>query len=179
MAAGKGAVLAVLMAGCLAAGKTPEPPTPVTRPCDVQAYVIDKDPKGLNVRSEPNAKSKILGALPPLTDITIVGVQGGWLRIGSAESENANTGEMAQGLPQSGWISRRLVGTDTRNYGEVSEYFLHEAPDKKSKVITDPRAATLPIVDCDGEWVKVEAKEGKAGWLERQGQCANWRTNCS
>lgn len=177
--AGKRAVLAVLAAACLAAGKTPEPAKPVTRPCDVRAYVIDEDPKGLNVRSEPNAKSKILGALPPMTDITIVGVQGGWLRIGSAESEIVDTGEMVTGLPQSGWISRRLVGTDTRNYAEVSEYFLHEAPDKKSKVVTDPREAILPIVDCDGAWVKVEAKDGKAGWLEPGGQCANWRTNCS
>ncbi|MCA1816387.1 MAG: hypothetical protein LC746_08285, partial [Acidobacteria bacterium] len=32
--------------------------------CDVKAYVVDRDPKGLNVRSAPGGTHKIIGNLP-------------------------------------------------------------------------------------------------------------------
>jgi len=36
-----------------------------TVPCNLGAYSIDRDPRGLNVRAEPSVKAPVLGTLPP------------------------------------------------------------------------------------------------------------------
>lgn len=175
---GRVSAAAFFVAVLVAAGKDAPPTAGAVRACSVYAYVIDKDPKGVNVRAEPNGKAKILGALREWTELQITGVQNGWLRIAGVSYEN-DDGSAREDLPQSGWVSRRFVGTETRNYGDVSEYFLHESPDEKSKRVGDPENGTMKIVDCDGTWAKVEAPNGKSGWLPSIARCANFRTNCS
>ena len=51
-----------------------------TDQCNVRVWVSDPDPKGLNVRAEPKAKSKVLGTLPNSTEITLVSSKNGWFR---------------------------------------------------------------------------------------------------
>ena len=72
-----------------------------TEPCDLGAWSWDRDPKGLNVRAEPSAKSRVLGTLPPpyrlkmggsentpeggwLTEFRIIGFKDGWFLIEGA-----------------------------------------------------------------------------------------------
>ena len=46
--------------------------TDVDNMCNVSAFVIDKDPKGLNVRSKPSVRSKKLGVIPFNKDGSVV-----------------------------------------------------------------------------------------------------------
>ncbi|MBR1247210.1 SH3 domain-containing protein [Bradyrhizobium sp. AUGA SZCCT0169] len=76
-------------------------------PCNLGAWSEDRDPKGLNVRTEPSVKSRVLGTLPPpyrlkmggsentpedgwLTEFRIIGFKDGWW--GLVESEDGVLG---------------------------------------------------------------------------------------
>ena len=58
--------------------------------CDVEAYVVDADPKGLNVRDAPGAGGKVVGVIPKDGDGTIVHLTAsspnGWVQIDRAEN---------------------------------------------------------------------------------------------
>src|SRR5262245_17134222 len=81
-------------------------------PCNVSAYVIDQDPKGLNVRSGPGKNSAIIGNLPNKPDtgvvVHITGSSGTWLRIDSGHEEG--TDEEQQLFKGVGWIYGPLLG---------------------------------------------------------------------
>ncbi|MDY6898587.1 MAG: hypothetical protein SWZ49_11000, partial [Cyanobacteriota bacterium] len=53
----------------------PRKPIQNKRTCDVGAFVIDKDPKGLNVRSGPGTKYRIIDKLPTTYEIAPVEVR--------------------------------------------------------------------------------------------------------
>jgi len=88
--------------------------------CTIQAFAIDPDPKGSNIRSAPRPDAPVIGHLPPrlhLSPVDIVGAEfkvigsrDGWLLIQNAEAtvnEQLNTVHPFEGP---GWISGRLVG---------------------------------------------------------------------
>src|SRR5829696_8647999 len=62
-----------------------------TTRCDVKAYVVDRDPKGMNVRSGPGGAHKVVGNLPNAEvegiRVHITGSQGDWVRIDLAVEE--------------------------------------------------------------------------------------------
>lgn len=62
--------------------------------CNISAYVIDKDPKGLNLRAKANGKSKVIGKIPYNYDGTLVDIiaaEGRWLKINNAKNVDDET----------------------------------------------------------------------------------------
>ena len=81
--------------------------------CSVEAFVLDKDPKGLNIRDDGNTSAKIIGKIPFDEEGTVVHITGanyaGWMIIDHAENME---GERA-GSRQICWRLRRQVMTRT------------------------------------------------------------------
>src|SRR5215218_2247861 len=112
--------LCVVLVAVVCAARPPLPPAtsaaaaPTT--CDVDAYVVDPDPKGLNVRDAPGLGGKVVGTIPRDQDGTTVHViasdSGGWVQINHAE-----TIEGRIVFDRKGWVSGNMLGTGTRGYG--------------------------------------------------------------
>ena len=152
------------------------PPVDKKSGCNGEAFVVDKDPKGLNVRDKPTTKgSTVLGQLPTQVSVNvkIIRSENGWFQISEASDIDGNSN-----MPQSGWVSGKLLGIGVRNYGPKSDYFLHKDPDTNSAVVIDPGEGNGTLVDCEGQWLKVKMGR-KVGWLSPEGQCPSDVTNCS
>lgn len=144
--------------------------------CDTEAYLIDDDPKGTNVRAKPDKNSSIVKTLKD-RDAIVVKISGsgnGWFEIASAETvggENDKT--IFRGR---GWIHSSLVGMDVAN----AEPKLFAAPTKNSRVLKKliPDGSEIKPIACQGKWV--QARSGNlTGWLAPETQCANPLTTCS
>lgn len=144
------------------------------RTCQIGAYIIDKDPKGLNVRSEPNSQSKIIDTLPTNTLAIIVDItasQGDWVQISKAQSP----GRLE--FQGSGWVYAPLLGTSTRGYGTKS-VSVYKGADNQTEVIGRiPSQRSVKLLSCDRAWALVEY-DGLKGWIEPESQCANPLTTC-
>jgi len=144
--------------------------------CDARAYVLDKDPNGLNVRDASSESGNIIGRIPLDSEGTVVHMVASsssvWVQIDKAET----TAEKVV-FNKKGWVSGNLLGTSTRGYtkGSVNLY----AGGAGSKVLgTIPRETELTISGCDGDRVQVKYKD-MTGWLDADSQCPNPVTNCN
>ena len=61
------------------------------QPCDLQAYVIDPDTAGLNVRRGPSVGSESVARIDPGAEVTVIGASGNWLRIRNATIPETGT----------------------------------------------------------------------------------------
>jgi SH3-like domain-containing protein len=160
-----------------AASKTAAAPSAQNVPCELSAYVIDKDPKGLNVRSEPGSNGKIIGNLPTQNEgvmVDITACQGEWVQITNAISDGGGKVEF-QGK---GWVSAPLLGTATKG-NETNGTSLYAQADKNSKILSKlPPNRTVKLLGGSGTWIQVEY-EGKRGWLAQYDYCSNPWTSCS
>ena len=153
-------------------------PTENQRTCDVGAYVIDKDPQALNVRSGPGTKYKIIDKLPTVYDIAPVQVRiaasmGKWVMITEAREPAEGKIEF-QGR---GWVYAPLLGTSTA--APVYPISLYAQPNRGTPILgTLEPTTSVKLNTCYGEWVKVEHKN-ILGWLAPQDQCPTLITNCS
>ena len=148
--------------------------------CDIKAYVIDKDPKGLNVRDSPDKSGELIGVIPFDKEGTIVHIVSdsatggyGWVQIDKAETLlekivfNSN-----------GWVSGNMLAISTRGY-DTKGVKLYDGGGKKGPVLTViPPETELKILGCDGKRVHVKYKD-TYGWLEPDAQCAHPGTNCN
>ena len=110
--------------------------TDVESMCNVSAYVIDKDPKGLNVRSKPNGKSKKLGAIPFDKDgtmVTIIASAGNWVKIKEAWNMEEKTV-----FGKTGWVYAPLLAISTaKRSGEAKFVKAYERPSTGNDVIAE------------------------------------------
>ncbi|MBW4577590.1 MAG: SH3 domain-containing protein [Aphanothece sp. CMT-3BRIN-NPC111] len=160
----------------LVAQNKPSFPTSSFQACNIFAYVIDKDPQGVNVRSGPGVNYKIIGKLPTTTDeasAELVASQRGWVQLGKVESE-PNIQLQGNG----GWVAASLLGTSTRGYETKSVNIYANATTQSRAVGRIPARTDLKLLGCNGSWAKVEYK-GIVGWLAREEQCATRLTTCS
>lgn len=168
-----------------AANPTSKSPPKVVA-CKTAGYVIDKDPKGLNIRSAPSSKSRVLKQLPGIQKtellVDISGSLGNWLRISYVEN--------AEGQPVfkgSGWVYAPLIGTSV---GQEWAYHQAKSPVLMGKVTPHAKAApqpltlpkvrdtlTLPFASCKGTWIQVQQPPKKA-WLTQAQHCPNPLTTC-
>ncbi len=145
--------------------------------CDVWAYVVDKDPKGMNIRQTPK-NGKVISRIAKDTGIHIVGAKNGWLKIDFWEN-----GEGVQTkLKKGGWVYGKLVATSIRGYEEGGTN-VYMAPSNSStsngKFLAEME---VNLLGCQGEWLQVEGKavDGSTakGWLEPEEQCPTPFTTC-
>jgi len=160
----------------LLAGMTAE--APEGKPSDGEAYVIDKDPDGLNVRSNPRTGA-VIGNLPMIEkpdglSVHIVGEdpETGWILIDRAETYLGET--PYGGL---GWVSGNMLAVFTRN-PDGKTVNLYDTASGKGKVIaTVPAKTEVRIAGSRGKALLVKYKDSK-GWLMPESQCANNTGNC-
>ncbi len=149
--------------------------------CDIDAYLIDPDPRGSNIRMAPSAQSKIIKTITSAygsdytLNIHITGYFSGWFLIDEAtEGASENNEYRFQGK---GWIHSSLIGSD--GVGGGTPLFL--SPTKNSKRIgmihVEDRAT---LRSCKGKWVEVQNDKNKQiGWAAPDTLCTNGFTNCS
>jgi SH3-like domain-containing protein len=142
--------------------------------CNISAFVIDKDPKGLNVRSGPGTSHAIIGNLPTTTVGVVVDItasKGDWVQLSKAESPDKVE------FQGSGWVSAKLLGTSTRGYGTKGVSVYKSANNQSSVVGTIPPETGVTLLGCSQSWALVEY-EGKKGWIEPEAQCGNPLSTC-
>ena len=145
--------------------------------CDVDAYVIDPDPKGMNVRSGPGNTFKIIGNLPKqdveAISVHITGSKGDWVRIDLAVEEG---GEQERTFFKGeGWLYGPLLAVDGIGNGTK----LYQRAALKSRVVGKmPGGSEGAIVrGCQGKWMYVEYNKLRA-WAAPNTLCTNPLTTC-
>jgi SH3-like domain-containing protein len=152
----------------------------VTR-CDVLAYVNDRDPKGLNVRSGPGSTHALIGNLPNEGVEGIVvhinGSQGDWVRIDLAIEEGGDTERTF--FKGEGWVYGPLLGVDGVGWIEGGTKLFQE-PSQTSRILARMLAGGdgAKVRGCKGKWTYVEHKKVK-GWCAPDTLCSNPLTTCS
>jgi len=180
-----------------------------TEPCALDAWSIDKDPHGLNVRAEPSVKARVLGTLPPpyrlklggaentpeggwLTEFRIIGFRDGWFLIEGAKSPGKDY-EDEKRYPRNapkpyagrGWVAANKVGASYAN-GSTRAGGLFQAPFVDANWMPAQRELGGPI-DTDGGPKRLLACSGYWGLVEShdgvrgwwRALCSNQVTNCS
>jgi SH3-like domain-containing protein len=148
-------------------------------PCDISAYVADRDPDGLNVRSGPGSTHKVVGNLPNQKvdggiGVHITGSSGDWFRIDEAFEEGGE--EERVFFKGVGWVYGPLLGADGVGGGTV----IYREMTVKSRVLTrvPGDSGGLTLRGCRGRWTYVEYKKVK-GWAAPGTLCTNSLTTCS
>jgi SH3-like domain-containing protein len=150
--------------------------------CDVEAYVIDSDPKGMNVRAGPGRTFAVVGNLPNADVdgivVHITGWTGGdWVRIDRADVQGG--GEDSTIFRRSGWVYGPLLGVEGVGWVPGGTK-LHAEPSLRSRVVARMAAGDEggTVAGCRGKWMIVQLKRTR-GWAEPETTCSNSLTTCS
>jgi uncharacterized protein YgiM (DUF1202 family) len=149
--------------------------------CDVWAYVIDHDPKGLNVRSGPASSFGVIGNLPYRYEtgvgVHITGSNGNWVRIDSGSEEG--TDEEQTFFKGVGWVYAPLLGLSGIAHQPEGATRLYQEPSQKSKVVKRvPGGEDVTVYGCRGKWFYVDYEKVK-GWAAPRTLCSNSLTTCA
>lgn len=153
--------------------------------CNVEGFVVDPDPAGLNVRADASGRAQVVGKIAFVEDGTIleiIGARNGWLQVRRARPIDGAPYEV------SGWVSGQMVETSVRCDDD------EPGPDCTAALLTVPAEgepehrrlavdSRVKIVGCRGRWVQAQttepAREKRAqGWLSPATQCGNPVTTC-
>ena len=175
----------VLILSANAFGQRNPAQTDVDNMCNVSAFVMDKDPKGLNVRSKSNVKSKKIGVIPFNADgtvVDIIGSKGNWMKI-----EAARTADDDSVFSKTGWVYAPLLGITTkRSDGGNSLIDVYQSAsmgDSPESVITRLSVATTyRLSGCYQDWLEITVPNKVKpfpAWLAADNQCELPWTSCS
>lgn len=141
-------------------------------PCQINAYVIDKDPQKLNVRSHPNSRSAIISKLSINTEVEVFASQKNWLLISPLIPNVERISFQGKG-----WVYAPLLGISTRGYDKDNVAVFARANYQSAVVGQIPSDRQVNLLGCQGKWALVE-KQGVRGWLSPEDQCAAALTTC-
>jgi SH3-like domain-containing protein len=175
------ALLALLPVGDTSAHRQGQTGKVTIVPCDVRAYVIDRDPGGLAVRSGPGKTYKAIGNLPNQKvegiGVHITGASGEWVRIDRAVEEGGDTERTF--FKGEGWVYAPLLGVEGMAITDGGTNLYQDTTKKSSVIIRIPGGDDAVIVrGCNGQWMYVEYKK-KKGWAAPDTLCANSLTTCA
>ncbi len=161
-------------------------------PCDISAWTLDADRKGVPVHDGPAAHSAIIARLPSPIDVadytfapevSITASRDGWFRIDGAELINYVWTEKSETVfAGTGWVSGARLGLG------LNDANLYEGPSTGSTVVAviagvayGPDSVTVERLHaCRGGWVDVEGTtpddKPVRGWSA--GTCSNQVTTC-
>lgn len=151
-------------------------------PCDVQAYVNDPDPGGMNVRSGPGNTYVVVGNLPNQNVEGIVvhinGSKGDWVRIKRATEWGGDAERIL--FRGEGWVYGPLLGVNGVGWLDGGTPLYKEHGVKRGVVAKVPADGEGPtfIRGCRGRWTYVEHRKVK-GWAAPGTLCFNPLTTCS
>ncbi len=154
---------------------SPNRPADAQQICQISAYVIDKDPKGVNVRSGPGNDYKIVGNLPTTTIAVFADLaasQGSWVQLTKAVDP-----EEKVEFQGTGWVYAQLLGTTTRGYGTQGVSVYSSADTQSSVIGRIPPSTGVTLLGCDQKWALVDY-QGTKGWIAPDAQCPNPLTTC-
>jgi uncharacterized protein YgiM (DUF1202 family) len=148
-------------------------------PCDVEAFVIDQDPNGLNVRSGPGKSYGVIGNLPYKQDtgvsVHITGSSGDWVQIDSGVEEGGD--EEQTFFKGAGWVYAPLLGLTGTAQSKGATLLYREASQKSGLVKRVPGGDDVKVWGCRGKWLYVEYEKVK-GWAAPRTLCSNSLTTC-
>lgn len=168
----------VALGCCLTFAEAAQDITPASVTCNLSAYVIDPDPKGLNVRSGPSKTFRVVGTLPHSDSgviVHVIGAQDNWVLL--EKPENLDDTDNKELPKLKGWVYAPMLGTMTRHptSGSIK---LYQSADAKSRVVSTLAAETeVSLQTCHGGWANVRHKR-QTGWLAPTAQCGNPVTTC-
>ena len=151
--------------------------TDVDQMCNVSASVFDEDPKGLNVRSEPNAKSKKVGTIPyesEGTSVDIIGYKGNWAKIEQARTSDGVV------FSKTGWVYSPLLRVSGKPLVEGGRWVkTYETPNLEHFLVNIQSYSVREFVGCYQDWVKVKIPQSTGainGWIHSDFLCGdNWQ----
>ncbi len=152
---------------------------PETYPCSCEAYVIDPDKNGLNVREKGDKNAAIVAKIPFNEEGTIVRLKNttntGWVTISKATDLNDKSV-----LKKDGFVFAQKLGVSIAGY-QTGKAAIYESPNAQSKVLHSIISGNnVVVVDCKGKWLKVKHLQMNiTGWLRPEDQCPNPVTNCN
>lgn len=174
---------------------------PGTEPCNLGAWSIDKDLKGLHVRAEPNTSSRVLGTLPPpyrlkmsgrentppggwLTEFKIIGYRDGWFLIEGAtppgkeyEDETRYPKNAPKPFAGRGWVAANKAGANFANGGtRMGGLFQAPQADAQWTPVKDRHGNDI---SADGGPQRLLACSGHWGLVEAHKVRGWWRSLCS
>jgi len=149
--------------------------------CSASAFIVDRDPNGLNVRSGPNGKSKRIGKIPFDKDgtmVTFIAAEGKWLKIKEVWNMEEKTV-----FSKTGWVYAPLLAITISKQDPDSDFAnAYEMPSTNNKVVARlPVFKEFRLEGCFESWLKVTipGKKGSvSGWVEDKDQCDLAQTNC-
>lgn len=144
--------------------------------CNAELAVTDPDPKGLNVRSGPDAKSNVIAVLKGGDYITvhITGQSGQWYAIDSATMIDTNAPKDKVIFHGQGFVHMSKVG-GSGMFGTAT--ILDKPDDKTGKPVKWDMQSDQPVdvLGCSGEFLKVKVRK-VTGWSKEV--CTNELTTC-
>jgi SH3-like domain-containing protein len=160
------------VAGAISAELGPIPSGAVA--CGGNAYTVDPDPKGINVRSAPQKGSPVLFVIPlDDTEVELAASFGDWVLIRAAHG--LNSGFESQ---KKGWVHSSLLAVRAVRGGGLRSVPLHSKPDTGSSVIQmiagEPE---VRVEGCKENWMHVRIGK-QVGWLAQGDYCGNPVTTC-
>jgi hypothetical protein len=149
-----------------------------TTRCDATLVVTDPDPKGLNVRSAPDAKGSIVTVLKggDYIEVHVTGQSGQWYAIDSATMIDTSLADQEKPIFHGhGFVHMSKVGASGMQSGAV----ILDRPDEKTgkKVAWDGQGdQAVTVLACSGPFLKVQLKK-VTGWSKEI--CTNELTTCA
>ncbi|UXH80703.1 SH3 domain-containing protein [Roseateles amylovorans] len=146
-----------------------------SKSCSFGAFIEERDPAGVNVRSAPSSTATILGTLPPTwfsktdslqerVEVDVISSRQGWFQIRKAvDFSGLSARKPRPTYAEEGWISgNKMLVKSQASVGR-------SAPRSDSSVLmqvgegetldSDALMDASRPVDCSGHWVRLEFRE--------------------